>query len=90
MPTRKSNLFRELVSFYRQKTLEDELFRIQKYGTKKAREMKLTENDNEQPCGRDRRVSKTPPPLTGGDYKVTLWQDHRESTFIERFVFEDR
>jgi hypothetical protein len=35
----------ESVGFYRQKTLEDEFFSIQKYGTKKAREMKLTEKN---------------------------------------------
>lgn len=45
MPTRKSKSFRELISFYRRKTLEDEFFSIQKYGTKKGREMKLTEKD---------------------------------------------
>lgn len=54
MPTRKSKLFRESVGFYRQKTLEDEFFRIQKYGTKKAREMKLTENDIERFVFEDR------------------------------------
>lgn len=54
MPTRKSKLFRELVSFYRQKTLEDKFFRIQKYGTKKAREMKLTEEDIKQLVFEDR------------------------------------
>jgi len=35
----------ESVSFYGQKTLEDEFYRIQKYGTKRARDMKLKETD---------------------------------------------
>ncbi|MDP2754515.1 MAG: hypothetical protein Q8P40_09025, partial [Nitrospirota bacterium] len=31
-------------------------------------------------------LSLTLPPQGGGDYKVTLWQDHRESTFIKDFA----
>jgi hypothetical protein len=30
-------------------------------------------------------LSLTLPPQGGGDYKVTLWQDHRESTFIDSY-----
>jgi len=44
----KSQLFREMFIFYRQEKLENEFFRLQKYGVKKAREMKLTEKDIEQ------------------------------------------
>ncbi|MDI6890667.1 MAG: hypothetical protein QMC83_06995 [Thermodesulfovibrionales bacterium] len=44
----KSQLFREMFNFYRQERLEDEFFRLQKYGAKKARGMKLTEKDIER------------------------------------------
>ncbi|MBM4137022.1 MAG: CopG family transcriptional regulator [Nitrospira sp.] len=44
----KSQLFREMFNLYRQEKLEDEFYRLQKYGGKKAREMKLTENDIER------------------------------------------
>ncbi|MBM4141948.1 MAG: CopG family transcriptional regulator [Nitrospira sp.] len=44
----KSQLFREMFNLYRQEKLEDEFFRLQKYGTKKAKEMKLTEKDIER------------------------------------------
>lgn len=44
----KSQLFREMFSFYRQEKLEGEFFRLQKYGAKKAKEMKLTEKDIER------------------------------------------
>ena len=43
----KSQLFREMFSLYRQEKLENEFFSIQKYGTKKVKEMKLTEKDVE-------------------------------------------
>lgn len=39
----KSQLFREMFTVYRREKLENEFFRLQKYGAKKAREMKLTE-----------------------------------------------
>jgi len=44
----KSQLFREMFNLYRQERLEDEFFRLQKYGAKKAKEMKLTEKDIER------------------------------------------
>ena len=44
----KSQLFREMFSLYRLKKLEDEFFSLQRYGAKKAREMKLTEKDIER------------------------------------------
>lgn len=44
----KSQLFREMFNLYRQEKLEDEFFRLQKYGAKKAKEMKLTEKDIER------------------------------------------
>ena len=44
----KSQLFREMFNIYRQEKLEDEFYKLQKYGTKKAREMKLTEKDLER------------------------------------------
>jgi len=44
----KSQLFREMFNLYKQEKLEDEFFRLQKYGTKKAKEMKLTEKDIER------------------------------------------
>jgi len=44
----KSQLFRDMFNLYRQEKLEDEFFRLQKYGAKKAKEMKLTEKDIER------------------------------------------
>jgi hypothetical protein len=44
----KSQLFREMFNLYRQEKLEDEFFRLQKYGAKKSKEMKLTEKDIER------------------------------------------
>jgi len=41
----KSQLFRDMFNLYKQEKLEDEFFRLQKYGAKKAKEMKLTEKD---------------------------------------------
>ena len=44
----KSQLFREMFILYRQEKLEDEFLKLQKYGAKKAREMKFTEKDIER------------------------------------------
>jgi hypothetical protein len=44
----KSQLFREMFNLYRQERLKDEFFRLQKYGAKKSKEMKLTEKDIER------------------------------------------
>lgn len=44
----KSQLFRDMFNLYRQEKLEDEFYRLQKYGAKKARRMKLTEKDIER------------------------------------------
>lgn len=43
-----SQLFREVFSFYKEEKLRDEFFELQKYGTEKARELKLTEKDIEK------------------------------------------
>ena len=43
-----SQLFREVFSFYKEEKLRDEFFELQKYGAKKARELKLTEKDIEK------------------------------------------
>ncbi|MBI4684612.1 MAG: hypothetical protein HY755_05395 [Nitrospirae bacterium] len=45
MPTKKTKSFKEMFSLYRQEKLEDEFFKLQKYGVKKAREMKLSEKN---------------------------------------------
>jgi metal-responsive CopG/Arc/MetJ family transcriptional regulator len=44
----KSQLFREMFRLYRQDKLEGEFFTLQRYGFKKAKEMKLTEKDVEK------------------------------------------
>jgi metal-responsive CopG/Arc/MetJ family transcriptional regulator len=44
----KSQLFRDMFNLYRQEKLEDEFFRLQKYGAKKTKEMKLTEKNIER------------------------------------------
>lgn len=43
-----SQLFREVFSFYKEEKLRDEFFELQRYGTKKVRELKLTEKDVEK------------------------------------------
>ncbi len=43
-----SQLFREVFSFYKEEKLRDEFFELQRYGTKKARALKLTEKDIEK------------------------------------------
>jgi hypothetical protein len=44
----KSQLFRDMFNLYRQEKLEDEFFRLQRYGAKKARGLRLTEKDIER------------------------------------------
>ena len=44
----KSQLFRDMFTLYRQERLEEEFLRLQKYGAKKTKEMKLTEKDVER------------------------------------------
>jgi hypothetical protein len=45
----KSQLFRDMFSLYREKTLEQEFFDLQRYGAKRAREKSiLTEKDVER------------------------------------------
>ena len=45
----KSQLFRDMFSFYREKTLEREFFDLQRYGAERAREKGiLTEKDVEK------------------------------------------
>ena len=43
-----SQLFREVFTFYKEEKLREEFFEIQRYGAKKARELKLTEKDIEK------------------------------------------
>ena len=43
----KSQLFRDMFNFYRQERLEDEFFKLQRYGAKKAKALKLTEKNIE-------------------------------------------
>ena len=43
-----SQLFREVFTFYKEEKLRDEFFELQRYGAKKARELKLTEKDIEK------------------------------------------
>lgn len=44
----KSQLFREMFRLYRQDKLDQEFFHLQRYGCKKAQEIKLTEKDIEK------------------------------------------
>lgn len=44
----KSQLFRDMFTLYRQERLEEEFLRLQKYGARKAKEIKLTEKDVER------------------------------------------
>jgi len=51
----KSQLFREMVLTYAQRTLEDEFYRLQRYGAKQARKKGLlTEEDVEALVFQDR------------------------------------
>nr|HLA50303.1 CopG family transcriptional regulator [Thermodesulfovibrionia bacterium] len=43
-----SQLFRDVFSFYKEEKLRGEFFQLQKYGAKKARELKITEKDIEK------------------------------------------
>jgi adenosine deaminase len=43
-----SQFFREIFSFYKQQKLEDEFYKLQQYGVKKAKELKLTEKEIEK------------------------------------------
>ncbi len=43
-----SQLFREVFTFYKEEKLREEFFELQRYGAKKARELKLTEKDIEK------------------------------------------
>jgi hypothetical protein len=43
-----SQLFREVFTFYKEEKLRDEFFELQRYGAKRARELKLTERDIEK------------------------------------------
>ncbi len=44
----KSQLFRDMFNFYRQEKLENEFFKLQRYGAKKAKALKLKEKDIER------------------------------------------
>ncbi|OGW32452.1 MAG: hypothetical protein A2X59_11010 [Nitrospirae bacterium GWC2_42_7] len=43
-----SQLFREVFMFYKEEKLREEFFELQKYGAKKAMELKLTEKNIEK------------------------------------------
>lgn len=43
-----SQFFREIFAFYKQQKLEEEFYQLQKYGAKKAKELKITEKDIEK------------------------------------------
>jgi len=43
-----SQLFREVFSFYKEEKLREEFFELQRYGAKKASQLKLTEKDIEK------------------------------------------
>lgn len=44
----KSQLFREIIRFYISRGEEEEYYQLQRYGYKKARELKITEEDIER------------------------------------------
>lgn len=44
----RSQLFREIIHFYVSRQEEEEFYRLQRYGAKKARELKITEEDIER------------------------------------------
>ncbi|MBI5212972.1 MAG: CopG family transcriptional regulator [Nitrospirae bacterium] len=43
-----SQFFREIFSFYKQQKLEGEFYKLQQYGAKKAKVLKLTEKEIEK------------------------------------------
>lgn len=43
-----SQLFREVFTFYKEEKLREEFFELQRYGAKKAKELRLTEKDVEK------------------------------------------
>lgn len=43
-----SKLFREIFAFYKEEKLKEEFFEIQRYGSKKAKELNLTEKTIER------------------------------------------
>jgi len=43
-----SQLFREVFSFYKEEKLREKFFELQRYGAKKASQLKLTEKDIEK------------------------------------------
>lgn len=43
-----SQLFREVFTFYKEEKLREEFFELQRYGAKKAMELKLTEKNIEK------------------------------------------
>jgi hypothetical protein len=43
-----SQFFREIFAFYKQQRLEEEFYKIQQYGARKAKELKITERDIEK------------------------------------------
>ena len=43
-----SQFFREMFTFYKQEKLKEEFYALQRYGAKRAKEMKITEKDIEK------------------------------------------
>jgi hypothetical protein len=43
-----SQFFREMFSFYKQQKLESDFYKLQQYGAKKTKELKLTEKEIEK------------------------------------------
>ena len=43
-----SQFFRDIFSFYKQEKLKEEFYDLQKYGAKKAKELKITEKNIEK------------------------------------------
>ena len=43
-----SQFFREVFAFYKEEKLREEFFELQRYGAKKARDLKLTEKEIEK------------------------------------------
>lgn len=49
-----SQLFREMFAFYKRESIKEEFYDMQRYGAKKAKELKITERDIEKLIFEDR------------------------------------
>lgn len=43
-----SQLFRDMYAFYKREKIKEEFYRLQRYGARKAKELKITEKDIEK------------------------------------------